>query len=196
MVLSDVSEPLITMWRAVLDGWNPPDVVTQETYDRYKRARDPNDPMTAYCGFGMSFGGKWFGGYARNGVERHYALNARRSVLLKASALLKASVLLKASDYRDVTPRGQVIYLDPPYSGRTKAYHFDSFSDTEFWNYARHMSRDNAVIVTGFSAPSDFRKVYCWGDTVVRHHSSRGADGTTESIYAHDAVLEEARVAV
>ena len=50
MHLSDVNEPLINMWKAALDGWVPPDVVTNDEYDRVKLIRDPTDPMTAYCG--------------------------------------------------------------------------------------------------------------------------------------------------
>ena len=146
--------------------------------------------MTAYCGFGMSFGGKWFGGYARNGIGTNYALNAKRSVLLKVSVLLKASVLLKVSDYRMIRPRGgAVMYLDPPYAGRTKAHAFDgSFDYDEFWNYARLRAKTNRVLVTEFVAPPDFVPVFSWGDTVVRHYSAKTkGDGTSESIFMHES---------
>jgi DNA adenine methylase len=178
MYLSDVNQALITMWQAVLDGWVPPDVVTESTCQRVKSIKDPSDPMTAYCGYGMSFGSKWFGGYARNGIGTNYALNAQRSTLLKAK------VLLKAQNYRDVKGNG-IYYLDPPYFGRTKA-HGVEFNHDEFWEYARSLvARGNKVFVTEFVAPDDFVPVHKFGDTVVRHYSSKGADGTCEAIFMH-----------
>jgi len=179
--LSDINVSLITMWEAVLNGWIPPDIVTEETYNTVKSVRDPSDPMTAYCGFGMSFGSKWFGGYARNGRGTNYALNAQRSTLLKAK------VLLKAVDYAQISPQGAVVYLDPPYKGRTKA-HGVAFNSNNFWDYARKLSLTNNVIVTEFIAPSDWVVIHSWGDTVVRHHSGNSqGDGTSESIFIHES---------
>ena len=181
--LSDVNESVITMWRRALGGWVPPDVVSEETYRAVKSVRDPSDPMTAYCGFGMSFGSKWFGGYARNGSGRRFAINASRSTLLKAS------VLLKACDYREVKPSNAVIYLDPPYAGRTKAHGVD-FDHGPFWEYASDpVGLGNAVLVTEFTAPEGWAAIHSFGDTVVRHKDSKGKDGTVESIYVHESQL-------
>jgi DNA adenine methylase len=180
MNLSDVNVSLIEMWKSVLAGWTPPDVVSNDEYDRIKAIRDPNDPMTAYCGYGMSFGGKWFGGYARNGVGTNYELNASRS------ALLKASVLLKASPYDQIDGIG-VWCLDPPYAGRTKA-HGVKFDHVKFWDWTRNLVNEgNRVLVTEFVAPKDFVPVHSWGDTVTRHYSSKGADGTNECIFVHES---------
>ena len=57
-VCSDANEALITMWNAVKQGWIPPDAVTEDEYMERKRSnRDPHDPLTAFMGFGCSFGG-------------------------------------------------------------------------------------------------------------------------------------------
>ena len=66
-VASDISEPLITLYKALQQGWDPPEVLTREEYAQLKKRQDPYDPLTAFAGFGCSFGGKWFGGY---GVRR------------------------------------------------------------------------------------------------------------------------------
>lgn len=178
MELSDVNPALIRTWQAALfEGWIPPDVVTEEEYRWYKDVRDPDDPMTAYVGYGMSFGGKWFGGYARNGRGTNYAINAKRSLLLKAS------LLLRACNYEDVTGPG-VYYLDPPYAGRTKAHGVD-FDSGRFWDYTRERVGEATVFITEFTAPDDFVPIYSFGDTVVRHYAGRVSDGTAERIFMH-----------
>lgn len=200
MRLSDSNEALVNMWRSVMVGWDPPDVILNDVYDRLKQTRDPLDPLTAYYGFGASFGGKWFGGYARDVRGGSGATNTKLSIRLKAATLLKASVLRKvsaqfmASDYAYVKGVGVgVWYLDPPYRDTTKA-HGVKFDHIRFWTWARGLVLDgNKVIVTEFMAPDDFVSVYSWGDTAVRHHGGRGGDGTDERIFVHESQAEEFR---
>lgn len=191
LIFSDIHEPLITFWKAVMNGWQPPDVVSEDLYTRIKAKRDPKDPLTAYVGFGMSFGGKYFGGYARNVAGTNYAANLQRSTLLKTNSLLKSKSLLKADvefrccDFRNyATVTDAVIYLDPPYANRTKiGTYVGKFNHDEFWEFAEKISRNNIVFVTEFSAPCGWNVLHNFGDTVVRHYSSRGADGTTECLF-------------
>lgn len=68
----DANEALITMYKALQKGWRPPTAVSEEEYAHYKALKDPNDPMTAFVGFAASFGGKWFGGYARSRQGQDY----------------------------------------------------------------------------------------------------------------------------
>lgn len=90
---------------------------------------------------------------------------------------------LHCGSYTDLcVPSGAVVYLDPPYEGRTKAHHFDSFNYNEFWDYARELSKRCIVFTSCFDCPPDFETVYSWGDTVVRHHASKGSDGTCEKL--------------
>ena len=59
----DVQEDLILMYQALADGWVPPDTVTEE---EWRELRDsPPSAMRAFAGFGCSFGGRFFEGYAR-----------------------------------------------------------------------------------------------------------------------------------
>ena len=69
----DACEPLIIMWRAALDGWVPPRTVSRDEYDYISKMQNPHDPMTAFVLFGVSFGGKWRGGYAKDRPEQRYA---------------------------------------------------------------------------------------------------------------------------
>ncbi len=62
VLASDACAPLIALYKAVQEGWDPPTEVSRQTYMAAKLLPD-SDPMKAFCGFGCSFGGKWFGGY-------------------------------------------------------------------------------------------------------------------------------------
>lgn len=70
MILNDVNKPLMLLWEKCLrEGceWLPTDSDTVEReYQGYKARQDENDPLTAWYGIALSFGGKWFGGIARN----------------------------------------------------------------------------------------------------------------------------------
>lgn len=189
--LSDINESVINMWQAVFNGWMPPEVVTEATYNEVKGVRDPKDPMTAFCGHGVSFGAKWFGGYARDGKGKtNFALNSRKSTLLKLGVMSKANVTFQTTPFNNIRPTGAVLYLDPPYAGRTKAHgHSVPFDHDIFWRYAEEMTKVNVVLVTEFIAPDDWVRVYSWGDTVVRHYSGKPSDGTNESIFVHESQL-------
>lgn len=194
MLLSDISQPLITMWKHFQ---NPkvvlPDVVTNAEYDHIKRIRDPHDWRTAYYGFGMSFGGKYFGGYARESSGKtNYSANLKRSTDLKRSTIIGGDVRFECCSYDQLDiPNGSVIYCDPPYYGRTKGHDFDEFDHTRFWDWTRtKVGEGHVVIVTEFTVPNDFCIVHSFGDTVVRHHSSLGGDGTNEVIVVHESQLK------
>ena len=204
--LSDYSESLITMWRALLSGWEPPEFISEEDYTKMRAIKDPKDPLTALVGFGAAFGGKWFGTFARHtrGVRNipekintlllQNKVKAIRNYMSEAVCAAKEKsvvlgnfgdrVVIERKDYKDVRPKNALLYLDPPYAGRTNPYDAPKFNHTEFWEYARALIKDgNIVLVTEFVAPEDFVCVYSWGDTVVRHYASKGSDGTNESIY-------------
>lgn len=80
-IASDGNKALIAMYQALQDGWIPPDFVSNDEYNQVKLDYDKNSPMLAFCGFGCSFAGKWFGGYARSEGKDCYAATSKRSLL-------------------------------------------------------------------------------------------------------------------
>lgn len=189
MILNDINKPLMLLWEKCLeDGcdWLPVDAETVEReYQGYKARQDENDPLTAWYGIALSFGGKWFGGVARNSrIKRDYGYESQRSGTAKKIQYLRGvDCVLCNSSYTDVDiPDKAVVYLDPPYEGRTKAHHFDSFNYDEFWQWVRKLSKRCVVFASCFDCPKDFETVYEWGDTVVRHLNSKGSDGTCEKL--------------
>jgi DNA adenine methylase len=156
----DANVALITMWQALADGWVPPERITEEEYSDASRRRNPSDPLTAFIGFGSSFAGKWFGGYARGGENRNYAANAASSLRKKARGL--DGVRWYAGDYQTCpTPSRAVIYCDPPYAGTTQYGAVGAFNWDDFWGWCliKH-AEGHAVFVSEYAAPASFRVAF------------------------------------
>jgi len=156
----DANAALVVMWEALANGWTPPTTVTKAEYDAANRERCPDDPLTAFIGFGLSFAGKWFGGYARGGERRNYAANAASSLKKKLRGL--AGVRWHAGDYRTCPlPPGAVIYCDPPYAGTTQYGAVAAFDWNVFWAWCLARHREGfAVFVSEYAAPPGFRVAY------------------------------------
>lgn len=96
-------------------GWDPPTDVSKETWQAAKSLPD-TDPMKAFCGFGCSFGGKWFGGYMKHAPGKSERIYTTRG--LKRDCMEGAFDLV---DFLAVEPQptAALLYLDPPYAGTT-----------------------------------------------------------------------------
>lgn len=149
---------LIAMWKALQEGWIPPDIITEEQYQYVKAHKNENPALTGFVGFGCSFGGKWFGGFARNKRGSNYALAAKNSLLRDIEGLRTAK--FTCLDYRDVPiPKGSIVFCDPPYENTT-GYSLGKFDSKEFWDYMRVISKDNKVFICEQNAPEDFEVVW------------------------------------
>jgi DNA adenine methylase len=187
-VATDACKPLITLYRALREGWTPPEVVDREMYDRVKASKDPDDPLTAFVGFGCSFGGKWFAGFDaghRPSCRGEAAAEAARSIVRKLA--LVVDVPVRHADYRDHRPEAGVVYCDPPYAGTTGYNGVGAFDSEQFWSTTRTWSRKNVVLVSEYMAPADFVPV--WEASVVRavdtatHKQAR----TFERLFVHES---------
>lgn len=156
-VASDLCEPLVALYNALQDGWIPPAVVTEDDYKKVSAVRDPKDPMTAFVGFGCSYGGKYFGGYARDADGKNYASVSARSLLKKLVAV--DDVCFWHGSYSDYSPSGCLVYCDPPYANTTEYGAARSFDHDTFWNTVREWSTRNVVRVSEYAAPTDFECV-------------------------------------
>ncbi len=121
---SDIHPDLIMLWQALSSGWIPPSRISEEEY--YAIKESPPSALRGFCGFGPSWGGKFFGGYARGG-NRNYAYETKKS-LLRDIELMK-NVSFSCIDYRLLSPsQNCVVYADPPYAETTG--YSDSFNST------------------------------------------------------------------
>ena len=163
-ILNDKHPYLIAMWQALQNGWTPPDVVTKEEYYRVKANMDENPALAGFVGFGCSFGGKWWGGYAKDKRGDDYCGQAKRGLLKDLVGIQSAT--FTCLDYHDVEiPDGAVVYCDPPYANTT-GYTVGQFDTDEFWNYMRQLSKRCDVYISEESAPDDFECI--WSKEKIR----------------------------
>lgn len=152
----DVNHYLIALFQALQSGWIPPDFISEALYNEVKE--NPGDfpqAMVAFVGIGCSWGGKWWGGYARDNTGRNYALNAKNTLLKQLPKIKDIGFIV--GDYKTLAFQdGSIIYCDPPYKGTTM-YNFNKTFDHDFfWERVRQWSECNSVFVSEYEAPDDF----------------------------------------
>jgi DNA adenine methylase len=110
---------IVHLLEAVANGWEPPTEVTYEDYYEAKKL-PTTDPMYAFVGYGCSFAGKLWGGYARNSKSRPGIVSEETARSLKKAYPGLQGVKFTNLSYRDlIIPDDAVIYCDPPYAGTT-----------------------------------------------------------------------------
>lgn len=153
---SDIHEDLILMWKALQNGWIPPKEISFDEYTKLKIASP--SALRGFAGFAQSWGGKWFGGYARFKNE-NYAKKGYNSILNITPYLHK--ITYKLESYKNITfDDGDLIYCDPPYKNHTGYLH-KNFNHDEFWATVRDWKNKGAkVFVSEFEAPEDFQCIW------------------------------------
>lgn len=168
----DSNPHLVALLQALRDGWAPPRLVTEEDYQRLKADPDSDPVMAAYAGFACSFGGKWFGGYARRyrdrlreETERLTSGEAYRNATRQAP-LLAGIQFIQGDVFTLAPPAGSTIYCDPPYRNTMGYRGAGGFDHDRFWDTAKQWARARGcrVFVSENSAP-DFAEVV-WSATL------------------------------
>jgi len=159
-IANDACEPLITLYRAWSEGWRPPPEISEDEYYWIQACGDSTDPITAFAGFGVSYGGKFFAGYARsNGSKKNpkpegvnFAGTAARSLDRKLRAC--RGVRFECQDFEDlIIPDGALVSLDPPYRGTTAYGFFGAFDHDRFDRWALELARRCVVVRSEYQAP-------------------------------------------
>lgn len=181
-VANDISLPLISLLKAVQNGWEPPSVVTEHEYKRARNLEDTN-PLKGFIGFGCSYGGRYFGGYARCSQGRNYAEASARG-LLKIAPLIKDVLFTQGSYSRMRLPAESLIYCDPPYWGATG--YDNSINYREFYEWCRAARRaGHSIFVSEYRMPKDFICVWEKKCEVIINKSatSRGIKVAIERVF-------------
>lgn len=158
---------LIGMWKAIQKGWTPPYFVTEEQYQNVRRNKHLfTREFVSFVGFGCSYSGKWFGGYARgksnSGIERNYASESAKNIENQIPSL--KNIQFFEGEYYDIEmPPNSIIYCDPPYEGTTS--YKDKFDHVNFWHWCRKMKEIGHIIfISEYNAPPDF--ICVWSKVV------------------------------
>lgn len=179
---SDANGALVAMWQAVQAGWIPPENVSEAEYAEAMAGKyDP--ALTAFIGFGCSFGGKWFAGYARGGNGRNYDTIAKNS-LLKMAPHLRDVTFYHADFFTSEPPAAEcLIYCDPPYDNTTGYGATGAFDTAAFWARCRWLdAQGHTVIVSEYQAPADFT---CVAEmyTKTNMHTKNGKSPRVERLF-------------
>ena len=160
-----------------------PDEISKKEYEYIKQHKDEKPYLTGFVGFGCSFVGKWFGGYAKDKSARNYCLNAKNSNLKILNGLIDVSFYNE--DYREVElPMGSLIYCDIPYKNTTQ---YDKkevgiFNHEEFYQWVRENSDKYEIYISEYkeNVPIDFDIVWEMSSKKDIRDSSNKQVGTQE----------------
>jgi DNA adenine methylase len=156
LLATDANRDLTDMWKAVRSGWLPPLLgrnLTDEEYVWFRAAA--SSPLRTFVGFACSFGGKWFGGLARDSSGGFFYEQGRRLLAKKAKDL--STVIFEHCDFltAPLPPPGTLVYCDPPYEGTTGYSGVPPFDSAAFWLRCRDIvAAGSKVFVSEFKAPS------------------------------------------
>lgn len=181
--LSDVHEDLILMWQALQQGWEPPDHVSEEEYARLKKS-EPS-ALRGFVGFGCSFGGRWFEGYARSG-KTNFAATSRRVVLRQIKGIGQAKIIQRgyASALEGVEASQCVVYCDPPYASTKRYSGTDTFNHDEFYRVVKQWAdRGATVYVSEYNGHPDWELVYEREQALTVKKTSAKRETRTEKLW-------------
>lgn len=163
---TDVHDDLILMWQHVVAGGVLPEMISEDDYRRLKNERP--SWLRGVAGFGASFGGKWFGGYGRERVDRKHpnghVYPGVRDVLIRQGAVFAENgVRFLRGSYADFTPPpGTVVYCDPPYASTTGYSSTGALNYQHFYATTQRWARTCDVYVSEYAIPNDVPARVIW----------------------------------
>lgn len=160
-IASDACEPLIALYQYMQGGGTLPTTVSEADYAQAKAGNCP-DWYRAFVGFGCSFAGKWFGGYARGGHGAD-AATAQRSLGRKFGRNYAGSYEIVGDILNGAVRARYLIYCDPSYAGTTGYTAVPGRWDASaFWAWAQQQARQHTVWVSEYACPVPHRLVAAW----------------------------------
>lgn len=159
-IANDKHYYLIAMWKELQRGWEMPNQLSRDEYQYIRNNKDEKPYLTGFVGFGCSFAGKWFGGYAKNSKNRNYCLTAKRSNARKINSL--SDVQFLNLDYTEVSiPEGALVYCDIPYKDTTQYCRTEvgDFNHEKFYQWVRNNSNKYDIYISEYkeNIPKDFK---------------------------------------
>jgi len=169
-IASDLQPDLIEMWKQLQNNTlKIPDKMNETEYNRLKDLpSDKPNAQRAMVGFFLSFGGKYFGGYAQKWEEKggkDYLQTLKNGLekmrpLIQSNTIENSSISFVNKSYLDWNPQRLLIYCDPPYRKTEKYTATEPFDHDLFWETMRKWSQHNTVFISEETCPPDFKSVW------------------------------------
>lgn len=185
--IHDFGIHLAKLWEEIIAGTfsYPIFQITAAQYKLYSSRKNQTvpDSILAFVGYGLSFGGKWFGGFNRDkDGKRNYQKETENGLKKKGKKLI--GVKVSQADYQTLNPKGYLIYCDPPYANTTQYGAAGIFNSNQFWTIMQNWAKDNTVFVSEYSAPNLPNIVKVWSKEQKQSvRSKAGCAVTTENLY-------------
>lgn len=186
---SDNQADLILLWQAVVqdevDVWAD---VTELEYATLKQVASPS-ARRGFVGFGSSFGGGWWAGFARRRASsgkpaKVQPFQESQRFIERFRAVVTGAAFVLA-DYT-ATPDHVAVYCDPPYRN-TKPYKGQKpFDHVAFWQWVRN--RSGATFVSELQGPDDIDIIW------RQQHKSQNASNSPTTKATSKIIEREERL--
>jgi len=159
-IATDIQADLIQLWKELhSDKLIVPTEMTEEKYNQLKNVESPS-ALKALVGFGLSYGGKFFGGYAQKWSGNWNVLKELYNSIDRIKVKIQGkNIEFCNKSYLELNPVNMLVYCDPPYKS-TEGYSTGKFNHEEFWETMRRWSKNNYVFISSEKAPDDFLIVW------------------------------------
>lgn len=158
IICNDLHPYLIALLKGVADGtFEPPSTLSEEEYYYIKAHKDKNPALAGFAGFGCSFMGHWFQGYARNyagGISLQGNLRRPKAIVMHDNLLKdyrNTCIQFHNVDYRALEiPEGAVVYCDPPYKTGTQYPGVPPFDYPAYMRWATTLAKTHDVFMSEY----------------------------------------------
>lgn len=191
-IANDKHKYLIAMWKALQDGWIPPDEISRREYEFIRDNKDDSPCLAGFVGFACSFAGRWFEGYAYNSKGYNYCLSSKRSCINKLSNLNNVEFYNLNYDKVNI-PKGSLVYCDIPYKG-SKPYckkEVGIFDHYEFYQWVRDNSSTYDIYISEYkeNVPEDFEIVWEMESRKIIRNAENEAVRTIEVLMKYGGII-------
>ena len=165
---SDKNKYMIALFNGLKEGRRVSKFYTSEEYYNFRSKKDQYDDFEVgwvllFYAFNSVFSGGYGGKFrSLNKTKCHFGAIKRIKSAIKQIPKLKNTAFY----HRDYTHYNDfencVFYLDPPYASTGGYVHVKGgeFNHDHFWDFARKLSKKNAVFISEYKAPNDFEVLW------------------------------------
>lgn len=158
VIANDINKDIIFMWKKIKRGWKLPVKCDKETFMKLKYSKK-HSAERGFYGVACTYSGIFYAGYRPGNKNQHFFNQSRNSIIDVSQNL--SYIDFYSKNYTEFKPKNMTIYCDPPYlNNKFKSKYFDDFDSDLFWNIMREWSKNNLVIISEYTAPSDFQCVW------------------------------------
>ena len=177
-ICSDSDVALISLLRQVQKGWQPKHRITEVEYRWVKENTPEDDPLHGFCAFAMSFGGKKWGGIARDPKSYRDFYKQAVDALAKKQLYMKNVIFLHGYYFNLKPNQNTTTYCDPPYRNTT-GYKDNPFDPEHFQSWIQLQQGDK--FVSEYRGAYPYREI--WSMQKTRDLKSKTEKSATEVLY-------------